>query len=519
MAIDKTNNVSAALQLNGATTIQTQVDNEHPYAEKAMIEEGMHRSRLSFKLVASAYFGALFAMGIIMHFIASVVTAALYFSPVLPFLPKIDPTWYAPVYGTIFCWIFSLLSAVIWSYFTTAEHANPRSYGLLRTRLGQLKARLGIRELTPSGSTNEVAREHAAKMETNEEYRLIALREAYACYTNASRCLWQDRTGIHWSSGVGYINVWGMLHRAEEALIEVEPVEMVIRGAMHDELSIQNSTIANRDELIEKLIQAATDLSPAARVYFKEHQPDTSNADIQQLQRDLAQERNILNQLVQIAKNLKPDSEIIIDDRNTQRSEDEIKAAQTTARFTLREIRRTLNEFRDKRWEGLVNARNQLLGTIATTSFVTHVLLCISILTGLRANHDAILGAIAFYMIGAIAGLFGQVYNESRRDTAIDDYGLSLARLIAIPLLSGLAGIGGVLLTAMLYTTLVNVPPPIPTGSPSSLHTLFQFDDPRYLLAAAIFGLTPNLIIRSMQQRAEKYVSDLANSKSTQQDS
>ncbi len=60
----------------------------------------MHRSRLSFKLVASAYFGALFAMGIIMHFIASVITAALYFSPVLPLLPKIDPTWYAPVYGT-----------------------------------------------------------------------------------------------------------------------------------------------------------------------------------------------------------------------------------------------------------------------------------------------------------------------------------------------------------------------------------------------------------------------------------
>src|SRR5438105_14400474 len=71
----------------------------------------------------------------------------------------------------------------------------------------------------------------------------------------------------------------------------------------------------------------------------------------------------------------------------------------------------------------------------------------------------------------------------------------------AHPLLPGLAGIGGVLLTAMLYTTLVNVPPPAPTGSASSLHTLFQFDDPRYLLAAAIFGLTPNLIIKSLQQR------------------
>src|SRR5437879_843990 len=140
MAADKTNHASVALQLNGATTIQTQVDNAHPYTEKATPEEGVLSSRLSLKLAAKAYFGALVAMGILMHFIASVVTAALYFSPVLPFLPTIDPTWYAPVYGTIFSWIFSVLSAGIWSYFTTAENANARSYGLLRTRLGQLKA-------------------------------------------------------------------------------------------------------------------------------------------------------------------------------------------------------------------------------------------------------------------------------------------------------------------------------------------------------------------------------------------
>jgi hypothetical protein len=36
------------------------------------------------------------------------------------------------------------------------------------------------------------------------------------------------------------------------------------------------------------------------------------------------------------------------------------------------------------------------------------------------------------------------------------------------------------------------------------------------LLAAAFFGLTPDLIIKSLQEKAEKYASDLKSSKSTE---
>ncbi len=43
-------------------------------------------------------------------------------------------------------------------------------------------------------------------------------------------------------------------------------------------------------------------------------------------------------------------------------------------------------------------------------------------------------------------GLFSRIYRESLTSTAVDDYGLTLARLIATPLLSGLAGVGGVVL-------------------------------------------------------------------------
>jgi hypothetical protein len=48
-----------------------------------------------------------------------------------------------------------------------------------------------------------------------------------------------------------------------------------------------------------------------------------------------------------------------------------------------------------------------------------------------------------------------------------------------------------------------------------SKDSLFYLSHPssQLLLAAAFFGLTPNLIIRSLQQRGEKYASDLKSSK------
>ena len=88
---------------------------------------------------------------------------------------------------------------------------------------------------------------------------------------------------------------------------------------------------------------------------------------------------------------------------------------------------------------------------------------------------------------------------------AIDDYGLSLARLVATPLLSGLAGIGGVIITLVLSDALTS-------ASSITFENLFRFDL-NYLLTAAAFGLAPNLIISGLQQKTAKYVSDLQKSK------
>ena len=111
-------------------------------------------------------------------------------------------------------------------------------------------------------------------------------------------------------------------------------------------------------------------------------------------------------------------------------------------------------------------------------------------------------------MVGAVAGLLGRVYRESQISTAIDDYGLSMARLAATPLLSGLAGIGGVL----LFSTLQAGPSSI------AIQNIFVLNRLDYIIVSAFFGFTPNLLIRGLQERSEKYMSALKSSKGAVED-
>lgn len=100
--------------------------------------------------------------------------------------------------------------------------------------------------------------------------------------------------------------------------------------------------------------------------------------------------------------------------------------------------------------------------------------------------------------------MFGKISFESENNYAIDDYGLSVARLIAVPLLSGLAGVGGVLITALLSEW----------GGMQNLNFTSIFDtSPSHLLTAALFGLTPNLLVKGFQVRTNRYLSELQSSK------
>jgi hypothetical protein len=457
-----------------------------------------------------AYGATLVTMGTVVHLVASVVTAILYFLFSSPSGESAYPIWYAPVFGALSTYaVFLLIAALSCKSIATVETANRRCYGLLQTRLRQLKARI------------ETVEQHVPPMHLRrEEYRQIALKEARSCYDYIDEYLRKHPTGMQWVTGAGYSNVWGAIHRAEEALIEIEPPEMVLRGALHDKLALQNSTIGNREELLDKLVHAVTDIEPAGALYLRERQPE--------------QHSEVLYQLVEAMNQFdEVEPKIVWNTGEIRKGQDIYEAVgHTNARMVISEVRRTLNEFRDGLWEGLVRERNQLLTAMSITALMTYILLCIAIIMG-RPNTSILLGATAFYMVGAVSGLFGRFYKESKSNKSsggIDDYGLAQARLIATPILSGLAGVGGVLITIILYTTLLM--PAINNSAAAhnsnivqanqsvqiTLEDVFRPDEPSYLLTAAVFGLAPNLIIGGLQLRTQRYAYELRRSKSGERD-
>ena len=101
----------------------------------------------------------------------------------------------------------------------------------------------------------------------------------------------------------------------------------------------------------------------------------------------------------------------------------------------------------------------------------------------------------------------GQSRRAGTRSTSQTPFdGLFVSRILGTPLLSGLAALGGVLLAATLPTLGGQKAPELSTIFSGTV-TL------EYFFAAAIFGYAPNLIIGSLQQRAQKFSTDLQNSK------
>jgi hypothetical protein len=183
----------------------------------------------------------------------------------------------------------------------------------------------------------------------------------------------------------------------------------------------------------------------------------------------------------------------------------------------LRHVRRAINEFRDERRRGLVRSRNRLTRTITLTGLVGFALVALAVL--MRAEPQHLVGGAAFYLIGAIVGLFNQLFLEGSAETATEDYGLKTARLLHTPIFSGLAALGGVLVIPML-SVLVS---PSSGGATAnvqqavlSLQKLLDLNaQPFSLVLAAIFGLSPTVLISRLQQEAEQYKADLKGSEAS----
>lgn len=391
---------------------------------------------------------------------AAILPGAAALTTVLIFLttcPDSCEGIFAPFWGSGIAFLAWAILAMFCLRFADARYAIPSSFGELRQRLDQLKSQLKV--VCPADGFPDNPCKQMAFIQANKQVEKI--KDEF------------EQRGMPWALARGYINVWTRLHRAEEAMIEFAPKESIIAGALNDVLRLQGSQIDHADDLIARLGQAIAVIDPSAGKYLQgvaanPNPPVTpANGDG--------------------GGNIPPAAQTPPVNTNVADASCETQAQ---ARTVLRDVRNAINEFRDGRWNGLIVARNRLIATMIFTGMTAYLLLTIAIIAG--AKQPAITGAATFYLVGATIGLLNQLHSLSQSDTAVEDYGLSTARLITMPLFCGLAAIGGVFLMAMPQKADFSSPTisPLTITTPAKLATGF-YNNPYYQRIDATGGTPP----------------------------
>lgn len=261
--------------------------------------------------------------------------------------------------------------------------------------------------------------------------------------------------GSAWAGGAAYVVVFNIVHRAEQALTKLLPDADVVQQALYERSGLIGSSIAGAHEQISRLERAIHALGG--------------------------------------------------DDYLMQPPNGPAPADKRLARSIVQEAQSTVDDFRDSRRGGLVRARNRLFATVIFTGAVAYAGLGLALLAG--AGQTQIVAGGTFYLIGASVGLFRQLRQAATADNVTEeDFGLSMVRLVYTPLASGLAAIGGVVLTA--YLTALNTSEDVPP-----LSQVFDISEsPLGLISAAVFGFTPSLLASTLQSRADQWKEELKSS-------
>jgi len=209
---------------------------------------------------------------------------------------------------------------------------------------------------------------------------------------------------------------------------------------------------------------------------------------------------------------------------NRSAQDQERVSTEAMARADVRNVRRVIDEFRDDSRDKIVRACNHLKAAVFITGLAAYVLLDAAIGFDARgamapgattqtrqavhaAFQQGVRGVLVIFLVGVIIGFFGRLNVDTGASAAAEDYGLSSTRLRQIPVFSGLAAVGGVVIAGLvtgkgMSTELVSVLKP----------------DIGVLITAAIFGLTPGLLVdRLQQQTTDLYKRDLKSTQPTAQ--
>jgi hypothetical protein len=252
--------------------------------------------------------------------------------------------------------------------------------------------------------------------------------------------------GHTWASGSGYQSLWTAIHRADEALIGCLDAAGLRREILRDLLRLRTS------KLDSKLSAELKEI--------RDRLPKSETPAAQWALRELAGK-------VQV-------------------------------------VRRAINEFQDGRWDGLVNARTGLSRSTLITAWTAYVIGVLAVT--LSATREALAVAAVYFGVGALVGLMAQLRSDAKKEQVVEDYGLSAARVHQLVLASGLAGVGGVVLMAIGADVST-------TGSTGAVELASIFNagvKPAPLLVAAVFGLSPSLLLDRIASKADTYKEDLS---------
>ena len=323
--------------------------------------------------------------------------------------------------------------------FGVASHARVDTYNEICQRMD--------RALRATGDPDPDALVHQAQVRAAQAVR--AQGEAFA---NA-----RAKRGLHWLLGKGYVDLFGLVHGAEELVIVYEPVEQVVSDAFMDWSRLSGSQVPGRDDLLARLCHAMGVLDAGCAAYLPLTGMPGAPAGAH---------------VPTSAATLPP---------------------ALAARTALRDVRHRINVFRDGHRRTLLRARDDLLDTLFLTGLVTCLLLAL-LLVG-RPHVSTLVGGATLYALGMLVGLFVHLSAAPDPSTQQEDYGLRALALFQIAELSGIAAVLGAYVGVALPVFMdVNKGSALPP--PATVYDLASY--PAALVFGLIFAVAPRLLVQRL---------------------
>jgi hypothetical protein len=369
--------------------------------------------------------------------------------------------WQSLSVGLAAAGVFWIVSGIVALPLALARHVNPRSWATMQARVASIEARTGL----TGGSRGR------GDLEAQMHLTHLKLAEA------------DTWPALRWATRGGYIDLWNRIHRAEEALIEAASAVALKQIADRDRLRLEGAFEIS-PTLAQLLVDVTWWLTPGGRRWSR-------MAGISAL-------RSLLSGLRPVKASERPIDLLSVPPVTSLEE----------AQARLRLVTTAINAFREKNWAGLIQLRNRTVSALLITETVAYGLLALAI--GTPVSNHVLVTAVVYFLVAAMVGLLNHVIQLRRSSIAVEDYGLEEARLKLLPAVAGLAGVAGVMFIAILTNPAV-VNAIRPSGeaglvAPPDWDKIFSLSqNPLGLIVAAIFGLTPSLLVSRIRDLATTY--------------